>query len=152
MHTLLRKKKIAMDTVNEALLQPSVYPGAEKDYDSPFYFKGTESREEQIARRSSFRGSRKAEVKMHTEPKFLPPRNELRSHLDDEVKKELKAEKEGSVGTIELTPEQDKFWVRTLEFHMNNGKPEATAVRLADAELTRKWPELSKYKHWADPA
>lgn len=33
-----------------------------------------------------------AEIKMHEAPKFLPPRNDMRSHLDDDVKKEMEAD------------------------------------------------------------
>jgi hypothetical protein len=31
-----------MDAVNEALLKPTEYPAADKEYKNPFYFKGTE--------------------------------------------------------------------------------------------------------------
>lgn len=42
-----------------------------------------------------FRGSRKrAEIAMHEDPKILPPRNDMRSHLDQDVKKELDEDKE----------------------------------------------------------
>jgi len=35
---------------------------------------------------------RRAAIKMHEEPKHLPPRPELRSHLDEELKEEMDAE------------------------------------------------------------
>jgi hypothetical protein len=40
MHPLFRKR--SMDAVNEALLKPTEYPAADKEYKNPFYFKGTE--------------------------------------------------------------------------------------------------------------
>ncbi len=97
MHRLLQPK-VALDHTNEALLKETEYPAADKTYNNPFYSKAREP--EQIkhgaAKKelSRFRGSRKAEVKMHEAPRMLPPRNELRSHLDEEVKKELEADLE----------------------------------------------------------
>jgi hypothetical protein len=44
MHRLLLPKK-ALDAVNEALLTPSDYPGADPDYANPWFFKGTEPEE-----------------------------------------------------------------------------------------------------------
>jgi hypothetical protein len=89
MHKLLTKKT-AMDAMNEALLTPSDYPGTDPDY-NPGYFKGTEP--EQIKHGSH---RRKAEVDQHTAPKILPPRTELRSHIDEELKAEIKADKEAT--------------------------------------------------------
>jgi hypothetical protein len=40
MHPLYRKK--SMDAVNEALLKPTEYPAADKEYNHPMWFKGTE--------------------------------------------------------------------------------------------------------------
>jgi hypothetical protein len=150
MHKLLTPKT-AMDAVNEQLLDPSEwhYPGVDKEYYSPFFYKGTESKDEQIERRSSLVT---AEIKQHTDPRVLPPRNELRSHLDEEVKKELALEKEGS-RSIRLTAHQDKFWSGAFakfskpKFRMSEDK----ALRMADRETIRHWPELARYSRWTDP-
>ena len=178
-HKLLLPKT-AMDAVNEQLLDPSDwhYPGVDKEYYSPFFYKGTESKDEQIERRSSVRkaatytcsdcghkqrnnvscekcGSacsfkKSAEISQHEEPRILPPRDELRSHLDDEVKKDLALEKEGA---IRLTTAQDRFWSGAFEkfsrprFQMHAAK----ALRMADRETIRQWPELAKYSSWLDP-
>jgi hypothetical protein len=204
MHYLLKKK--AMDAMNEALNKPTEYPTADKTYDHPTWFKGTEpetikhaaiddyirladkiiadmKRLAEIAPKGGdiqaladsdsqdlqyfvdqvkgtppgnhmarFRGSvRRAAVEMHNEPRVLPPRNELRSHLDQEVKDELKQEKEASKRTIALTQEQDQFWERCYEFYSNHGMNDDRAVRMADREMVKKWPELAKYRLWTDP-
>lgn len=163
-----------MDAMNEALLKPTEYPAADKTYDHPMWFKGTEP--EQIKHASTYKCSdcghqqkgnvscekcgnacsfeKTAEIEQHNEPRVLPPRNELRSHLDDEVKKEIQQEKEGKLAapkSIQLTPEQDQFWQDSFEFYADMGYSEVKAVRMADRETVSKWPELAKYRHWTDP-
>jgi ribosomal protein L32 len=37
---------------------------------------------------------KEAEIKLHETPKILPPRNDMRSHLDEDVKKEMEEDRE----------------------------------------------------------
>ena len=44
---------------------------------------------------TTFRGSRKrAEIEMHNDPKFRAPRPDMRTHMDQDVKKEIEADLE----------------------------------------------------------
>lgn len=149
----LIKRKRAMDATNEQLLDPSQYPGADKTYVSPFYYKGTEPWYEYVERRSSL--TRKADVKQHTDPTHLPPRNDLRSHEDVELKNErkndpdLKKEAKPRSMTIRLTHEQERFWGLRLEHHMRHGKGERKASHMADVDTIERWPLLERYRYWA---
>ena len=90
MHWLLRKK--AMDPVNEALLKPTEYPAADKDFDHPNWFKGTEMEDKpHLMPRFSARGfSRKAEIDLHEGPKNGGNPNYLqRTHMDEDVRQEI---------------------------------------------------------------
>lgn len=141
-HPLFTKR--GLDEVNKQLLDPSQYPGADPDYQSPFWFKGTEPEEIRtsstpprsrgVRRRAAapasprdlrkmvqqlehirkelerhpeqaqmfncdwrviadvinyFRQAKAAGVDFHEEPRHLPPRPELRSHLDEDVRDEV---------------------------------------------------------------
>jgi hypothetical protein len=145
MHKLL-KPKVALDEVNRQLLDPSEwhYPGVDKEYYSPFYYKGTESKDEQIERRAS----KRAEIKQHNEPRVLPPRHDMRTHLDEEVKKDLELEKEGS---IRLTAAQSKFWQGRFN-HFAKYATEAKAESVADRMTMGRWPELARFRRWTPSA
>jgi hypothetical protein len=83
--TRTSSRKIALDALLEELAKPSVdhrQENKEEGYVSPFYGKGTEVT---------------AEIEQKRSPKVLPPRHDLRRHLDDDVKKELDDNKEASI-------------------------------------------------------
>jgi hypothetical protein len=52
-------------------------------------------RDEQVTTQHAPTTPKRAEIKMHTSPKVLPPRMGVRTYLDQDIKKEMKAENEG---------------------------------------------------------
>jgi hypothetical protein len=84
-------RKRAMDAVNEELMRETDYPAADKDYNNPFYGKGSEFDPTKMGTLIGPRVARAvtALVDMHVAPKFLPPRHDMRSILDEDVKKDL---------------------------------------------------------------
>lgn len=44
---------------------------------------------EVLPERGPIFSSKRAEIEMHSDPKVLPPRNDIRTHLDEDVKKEM---------------------------------------------------------------
>lgn len=63
-------------------------PRTDKDWVNPWAQKGTEFNNPRM----------QASVEIHETPKMLPPREDLRSHLDEDLKKEMK--EDGKVGFV----------------------------------------------------
>lgn len=88
------------DTLNEELARP----GAGSDTPDPVYqvtnpFNNKRMEENMVLPDpvDPSVDTKVAEIKQHSDTKFLPPRAENRKHYDEEVQNELKAEKEASL-------------------------------------------------------
>ena len=111
-------------------------------------------------RRDSVVASRRKEalIKMHPEPEIGAPRDDIRSHLDKEVKDELEKDKLASGESspkprwIDLTPKQEEAW---LEAFLRGGGDvqgrRKASVEWANDALLRRWPGLWPYDRWRDP-
>ena len=55
------RPKLALDATNELLNQPTEYPAADKEYKNPWFFKGSEPRDEYIERKAADNGRRSLE-------------------------------------------------------------------------------------------
>jgi hypothetical protein len=120
------------------------------------------SEEHILNNKSFYEGSKDktADVKEHTAPKILPPRD--RRHLDAEVQAEIDADLDpvtAATNSIKLTLEQDALWQDAFvscSESLSNGngdlsdEDEAMCVETADNELIEAYPELAKYEHWLD--
>jgi len=87
----------ALDLLSRVAPKGSELASAAEDYADGLgeAVKGAQAGARRTAR---FRGSRKrAEIEMHEDPKFLPPRNDMRSHLDKDVKDEIEDDLEAGV-------------------------------------------------------
>jgi hypothetical protein len=56
--------------------------------------------------------------------------------------------KRANGNSIQLTRDQDRLWQDSYQFYLNDGRHQAKAVELADAELIEQWPELANYEQW----
>ncbi len=85
-------QRLALDELNRALNDQDVVshdPRADDDWVSPYINRGTEPE-------TSYSRSL-ASVELHESPTVLPPRDDVRRHVDTEVEKDLEKEKEASV-------------------------------------------------------
>ena len=98
------KNAAAMDYMLDSTQVPQQDPRADKTWDSPYCNNHGNERPTRDAESTTTT----AAIEQHKEPKKLPPRNDMRTHLDKEVRDEIaddKAEaKEGSQNTKTQLP------------------------------------------------
>lgn len=143
--------KQAQDAVNEELLKPQEDYRLDREWENPYANKENEqnSKVTTMKRRSDML-KRHAEMQQHKEPKKLPPRKDLRKHIDDENQAEIKNDpdlKKDASETVLASPPPD--WSKemtvekaldTLEFN-----EDAKDVRNTLHELhVEKWNKLEK--------
>lgn len=112
-------------------------------------------------------GAKTAEIDLHVAPKFLPPRHDQRSILDEDVKKEMDDDPDLKIAarvrtgaemythgaqkseSVNLTPEQEAVWNKSFDYYKTEqNRPDRRAQQLADEELIEHFPELKTASEW----